>query len=462
MLPLPTRHSHEQAVPCGRCLCVRGLRAFHVSLLVLAAACLPACSSDGGDRREGPNAHARSQPEPEITSEVVERILTPFLARWTGPDTPSSEDTEWPLPAASAGAVVACRRLEWRAAWPVQAAADSLRGPLEAAGAAVLWQQSLAGQAWRLDVGAPGRPTHTLVLLPAGFAGKVSWSLPEQATTARGADAGTDSVLVALVIDDCGQRVDGPAAAILALPVPLTLAVLPGLPQSRAVAAMATPAASAPAESEAQRQGRLAAGCVVEVAVETVSATAPREVFLHLPMQPLDYPAIDPGPDALLVGLDAAGIIERLDTALSSVPGARGVNNHMGSAATADPALMATLMAALDERGLLFLDSLTTPHSVAWREARAAGLPVLRNRLFLDVDHLDEAAISARLAELVGVARVSGQAIGIGHPHAATAAVLARELPDYAAAGVRFVTVSELLAARPPVAPREPEAAHVR
>jgi polysaccharide deacetylase 2 family uncharacterized protein YibQ len=179
-------------------------------------------------------------------------------------------------------------------------------------------------------------------------------------------------------------------------------------------------------------------------------------------MQPLDYPATNPGPGALLVGLDPAEVILRLDTALASVPGARGVNNHMGSAATADPALMATLMGALGERGLLFLDSLTTPHSVAWREARAAGLPVLRNRLFLDVDHLDEAAISARLAELVGVARASGQAIGIGHPHAATAAVLARELPDYMAAGVRFVTVSELLALRPPVAAREPEAAHAR
>ncbi len=425
-------------------------------------ACLAACSSDAGDRREGSNARGGSPPEPGIIPQAVERTLAPLLSRWTVPDAAPGANAQWPLPAAGAGAVIACRRLEWRADWPVQDVADSLRGPLAAVGAAVLWQQPVAGQAWRLDVGGPGRPTHTLVLLPAGFAGQVRWAQPEQAATAGATDAGSDTVLVALVIDDCGQRLDGPVAGILALPVPLTLAVLPGLPQSRAVAAMATPTAPVTAGSDAQRQERLAAGCVVEVEFEPAPGTAPRDVLLHLPMQPLDYPATNPGPGALLVGLDPAEVILRLDTALASVPGVRGVNNHMGSAATADPALMATLMAALGERGLLFLDSLTTPHSVAWREARAAGLPVLRNRLFLDVDHLDEAAISARLAELVGVARASGQAIGIGHPHAATAAVLARELPDYMAAGVRFVTVSELLALRPPVAAREPEAAHAR
>jgi polysaccharide deacetylase 2 family uncharacterized protein YibQ len=118
---------------------------------------------------------------------------------------------------------------------------------------------------------------------------------------------------------------------------------------------------------------------------------------------------------------------------------------------------MGTLMAELSRRGLRFLDSLTSPRSVAWQAARSAGVPALRNRLFLDVDHQDEAAITARLAELIAVARARGQAVGIGHPHAATAAVLARELPRYAAEGVRFVTVSELIALRPVGASRTGE-----
>lgn len=236
---------------------------------------------------------------------------------------------------------------------------------------------------------------------------------------------GTESARVALVIDDLGQRLGGPVDAILGLPVPLTLAVLPGLPRSREVAALAT--------SSTATAGSTAVGPA-------------RELFLHLPMQPVDYPATDPGPDALLVGLEAGEVVARLDRALAAVPGARGVNNHMGSAATADPVLMTVLMDALRARELRFLDSLTTPHSIAWRTARAAGVPCLRNRLFLDAEPADEAAIAARLAELVAIARRTGQAVGIGHPHPATAAVLAREVPRYVAEGVRFVTVSELMA----------------
>lgn len=247
---------------------------------------------------------------------------------------------------------------------------------------------------------------------------------------AAGATAGDDPAAaavsgegprVALVIDDLGQRLDGPAAELLALPVPLTMAVLPGLPHSRAISRRAS-------------------------AVAGADTLPPRELFLHLPMQPLDYPATDPGPDALLVGMDPAEALARLDRALASVPGAVGVNNHMGSAATADSLLMSVLMDALASRGLRFLDSLTTPRSLATAAARRAGVPCARNRLFLDVEHLDEAAISARLAELVAVARRTGQAVGIGHPHAATAAVLAREVPRYAEEGVRFVTVSALSA----------------
>ena len=231
---------------------------------------------------------------------------------------------------------------------------------------------------------------------------------------------------VALVVDDLGQRLGGADAALLDLPVPLTLAVLPGLPHSRAIAARAA------AHAGRDDPGR-------------------RELYLHLPMQPEGYPQVDPGPDALLVGLAPGEVEARLDRALSSVPGAVGVNNHMGSAATADTLLMAALMAALEARGLRFLDSLTTPRSVAWRAARAVGVPCSRNRLFLDVEPHDESAISARLAELVAVARRSGQAIGIVHPHAASAAVLAREIPRYRDEGVHFVTVSELATAAAPL-----------
>ena len=46
-----------------------------------------------------------------------------------------------------------------------------------------------------------------------------------------------------------------------------------------------------------------------------------------------------------------------LERDLDSVPGAVGVNNHMGSAATADPRLMRVVARVLARRGLFFVDS---------------------------------------------------------------------------------------------------------
>jgi uncharacterized protein len=135
-----------------------------------------------------------------------------------------------------------------------------------------------------------------------------------------------------------------------------------------------------------------------------------------------------------------------LDEALQALPAVRGVNNHMGSAATADEPTMQALMAELKARDLIFLDSLTTSDSIAYQTARAAGLPAARNRIFLDHDHQSPASIRRSLQRLVQSAGASGFAVGIGHPHPATLQVLQEELPRLQAEGVRFVTLSELLA----------------
>lgn len=253
--------------------------------------------------------------------------------------------------------------------------------------------------------------------------------------------------LVAIIIDDWGQALTGPQAVILALPQPLTLAVLPCLPHSAEIAALATgldlPGADGGPDAS------LAAGGVppspAGATARPIPATARREIFLHMPMRPIDYPESNPGEPVLETGLDPAEVERRLARSLATVPGARGVNNHMGSAATADPELMSVLMAGLARRHLLFVDSLTSPASVAYGEARRAGVPALRNRIFLDVDRTSEEAIAANLAALVAAARAQGSAVGIAHPYIATADVLARELPRYEAEGVRFVTISELM-----------------
>jgi polysaccharide deacetylase 2 family uncharacterized protein YibQ len=264
---------------------------------------------------------------------------------------------------------------------------------------------------------------------------------------------------VAIVIDDWGFGRTEACRSLLDLQAPFTLAVLPGLPYSRHFALKGTELVLPPGHArekkvqrgmtDAGREARLEAGCFVEIHLgrpQQEIADDRREIILHLPMEPQGYPDPDPGPRAIMVGMDEEAIAARLDDALAPLPTVTGINNHMGSAATSDPQTMKALMKVLKKRDLLFVDSLTSSSSVAYAEAVAAGLPTARNRIFLDYDNESHATIKANLEVLVRSARAAGFALGIGHPHRATAEVLAREIPRLQKEGVRFVTVSELLA----------------
>jgi polysaccharide deacetylase 2 family uncharacterized protein YibQ len=74
-------------------------------------------------------------------------------------------------------------------------------------------------------------------------------------------------------------------------------------------------------------------------------------------------------------------------------------------------------------------------------------VPALRRDVFLDADPTP-AAIHAQWQRLLARARTRGSALGIGHPYAATLALLERELPDLAAEGLTLVPLSALLPAR--------------
>jgi uncharacterized protein len=382
---------------------------------------------------------------------------------------------DWPLPpggvAADPGAVIRCRVVgvgdepSW---WQLQLA---LGAALQPAGGKILWSERLprsnhlrdtrqpheARDVLRVDIGAAGRPTHTLLLYRERSARpEVRWGADPAAGAWRQLLTEAAGGVIALVIDDWGYRQDATTSGLLALDAPLTLSVLPGLPYSRRFALEATPLALPTAGIGAERGGlaeaaalRLTAGCPVTVGLGADPArlvARRREVILHLPMQPQGYPQVDPGPRTLLVGMPRDRIGALLDEALQALPNVRGVNNHMGSAATADLPTMQALMSELKARDLIFLDSLTSANSVAYQTARDAGLPAARNRIFLDHDHQDRDAVRQRLRRLVQSARSTGFAVGIGHPHPATLQVLREELPRLEAEGVRFVTLSELLA----------------
>jgi len=224
------------------------------------------------------------------------------------------------------------------------------------------------------------------------------------------AEASGGAPALAVIVDDLGYD-SAAARAVLALPARVTVAVLPNLPDSPIIA------------EEAHRRGI--------------------QVLLHLPME--SVAGEDKAEKIELHVGEPAGELDRvLDQMLATVPHAAGVNNHQGSRATSDPALMAALAAALRARGLFFIDSRTSPASRAYDAARRAGVPAAARNIFLDDDE-QPAAIRRQLDRAEKLARDQGWCVAIGHPHAATLDVLSEMLPEIEARGVRLVSASEIV-----------------
>ena len=142
-----------------------------------------------------------------------------------------------------------------------------------------------------------------------------------------------------------------------------------------------------------------------------------------------------------------AKVRELLAKALKQVPGAKGVNNHRSYRATQNLPMMRAFMAAFKPAGLYFIDSKVAEKSVAASEARAAGIPVASNFVFLDTADLHTREFCARgLRQAVAHARKRGSAIAIGHHYfRSTLDCLREEIPRHEAQGVEFVTGSALV-----------------
>ena len=182
-----------------------------------------------------------------------------------------------------------------------------------------------------------------------------------------------------------------------------------------------------------------------------LNAIDPRhEAMLHLPMEPRVLKDLA-GPDMLRVADDPVTVKAQLARNLGKLYGYKGVNNHTGSRFTADAERMAVVLEQLDNRGLFFLDSLTTGRAVAAQIAGDLGARVIERDFFLDADHarLSVAGVIAQLEAAAMRAEDQGAAIVIGHPYPETLAALADWLPQAEARGIELVTASELAPPRP-------------
>ena len=246
---------------------------------------------------------------------------------------------------------------------------------------------------------------------PAPLQARVSGaSLPETRPRALPAPHPVGPGSVALIIDDMGTNLKE-VEELLSIKLPLTFSVIPSLAHAKGVA------------ESAHRAGY--------------------EVMVHMPMEPEGYPKQRMESIGLLVSMEEPEIVARVNGYFASVPFAVGANNHMGSRFTQDAEKMAVVLKVLKGRGVFFVDSRTSPASVGYRTARALGVKCGARQVFLD-NVQDEGAIGRQLAQVAAVARKSGQAIAICHPHPATIRALKAVMPELSKSGITFVRASTL------------------
>jgi polysaccharide deacetylase 2 family uncharacterized protein YibQ len=180
-----------------------------------------------------------------------------------------------------------------------------------------------------------------------------------------------------------------------------------------------------------------------------VAAAAARghEAMLHMPMQAFSDSIAWTGPDPLRIDLPPLVNQTRLRDAIAAVPNIVGLNNHMGSVATRDKALMEIVARETSSHGLLFLDSVVVAHSVALHCAEDAGVPAAARDVFID-NTADLGAIREQLAETEAFARRRGHAIAIAHPRPHTIAALEAWLPTLQAKGFALWPMSATVAWR--------------
>ncbi len=142
-------------------------------------------------------------------------------------------------------------------------------------------------------------------------------------------------------------------------------------------------------------------------------------ILLHMPMEPLDYPRANPGPGALFADMTPSKIRTLTIEALHRVPFAIGVNNHMGSKFTQTLTGMKTFLEVLKKQKLFFIDSSTTPFSVAEKLGRDIHICVYKRDIFLD-NARDPLSIVFQLKKAEVLSKKKGWAIAIGHPYKET------------------------------------------
>lgn len=221
-----------------------------------------------------------------------------------------------------------------------------------------------------------------------------------------------DRPKVAIIIDDLGYQKEI-AERILNLNFPVAISVLPFLPHSKLVAQMGQ-------EKE-------------------------MTVLLHLPMEPHNS-NVNPGQGAIFSTMSEEDIRNKVSSNLLNLVHIDGINNHMGSKVTENEEIMRIVLSEIKERGMFFVDSMTSPNSVGYKLSKEMGIKTAYRSVFLD-NEKDVDYIRNQVNILKEYAIKNGSAIAIGHPYCNTVEVLSEMEMDFLlkSEGIEIVRLEELL-----------------
>ena len=211
------------------------------------------------------------------------------------------------------------------------------------------------------------------------------------------------------VFDDGGQNL-AHLESFLKLPIPITIAVLPRLVHS------------------------------VESAKKIRNSG--NELILHQPMQALNS-KVNPGPGAITPQMSEDEIIATLFYNINEIGPIAGMNNHEGSAITADAEKMAVILKMANEEGIYFLDSRTNSETKVPYVANLMGYSYYERNIFLDNEKTNENALQ-ELKKGLAIANKNGSVIMIGHIWSASFLpdFLLEVIPELQEKGYTFCTVS--------------------
>lgn len=214
---------------------------------------------------------------------------------------------------------------------------------------------------------------------------------------------------VALVLDDWGYNLEN-LEMLRKIKQPVTLSVLPNLPYSQTIA-------------EFSRGKNI-------------------EIILHLPLESYNHSHMEN--DTICCNMKEDEIAEIFNEALVSVPYSRGISNHMGSRATEDKNVMSVIFGQMKKKEFFFLDSVVTKKTICRGLARKIGLKFAKRDVFLDNED-DKFYIKSQMEKLAELAKINGQAVGIGHDRQLTLEVICEEMENLEKRGITFVFLSQLV-----------------